>query len=65
LRAVIKYNTGMMMRAWISKPAITVAMYKPTMFNESAMSAMAATLAAIKLQIPIGDTLKEGVKYIK
>ena len=57
LRAAIKYSNGIMISAWISKPAITVAMYNPTIFSDSTMSFIAATFAAIKLQIPIGENL--------
>ena len=47
-----------MIIAWISKPAITVAMYMPTIFNDLRMSSIAATFAAIRLQIPIGENLQ-------
>ena len=47
-----------MISACINKPAITVAMYFPTMSNDWTMSSIAATLAAIKLQMPIGETLE-------
>jgi len=57
LRTVIKYSNGIMMSAWINKPAITVAMYNPTIFRDSMMSSIATTFAAIKLQIPIGENL--------
>lgn len=33
-------------------------MYFPTMSNDWTMSSIAATLAAIKLQMPIGETLE-------
>lgn len=59
LCTTIRYSTGIMIIAWISKPAITVAMYMPTIFNDSRMSAIAATFAAIRLQIPIGENLQK------
>jgi len=62
LRTAIKYSNGIMMRTWINKPAITVAMYNPTIFRDSMMSAIAATFAAIKLQIPIGENLVEKIQ---
>ena len=34
LRAAIKYSNGIMMSAWINKPAITVAMYNPTILRD-------------------------------
>lgn len=58
LCTTIRYSTGIMIIAWISKPAITVAMYMPTIFNDSRMSFIAATFAAIRLQIPIGENLQ-------
>ena len=63
LRTAIKYSSGMMMSAWINKPAITVAMYNPTIFRDSMMSFIAATFAAIKLQIPIGENLVTKIHY--
>ena len=50
-----KKMRGSTRNACIANPVTTVAIYKPSDANTPPMSAMEENLAAIKLQIPIGE----------
>ena len=58
LRVMAKKIIGSTTRAWIINPTMTVTINIPKSFSSSNMSVMAANLAAIMLQIPIGEYLE-------
>ena len=50
------------MKAWIDKPANTVAMNRASLRSSPPMSTILATRWAMRLQIPIGAYLKQNKK---
>ena len=53
-----KKISGRMMKAWIDRPANTVAMNRASLRSSPPMSTILATRWAIRLQIPIGAYLE-------
>ena len=54
-----KKISGRMIKAWIDKPANTVAMKRASLRSSPSMSTILATRWAIRLQTPIGAYLKK------